>query len=866
MKTRILSTARLSFPLASALAALFAAQSAQAQTTRYWDNNGDTAGFGDAGGTWTDPTDFQWSTSNAGTAPPEAGITTAINDPLNFGTASDGLGAGAIIVSGTVNAANLTFGSETTGNILIDGGTINLAAASFINVGAGSAVHSISSSITGAGTSLTKNGPGTLTLSGLSDTAANNYAGTTIISAGTLALTQATTANLTGGLTFGSSATAIAAGTLDLSAASATFGGNLVVRGNSPDAHTITIGSGRTLEIKGAVTVGVNDAADTITNLTATGDGTLSVGTSDTATNANMIVGASNRNVIANSANLDMSGLSTFYANLGTGTFRVGFNSANVNPGSSSTVILADDSTIVATNLILASRDGNPVSQQQTLKLGTGTNVIHATDIFLGAGPGTSDGRANGSLIFNDPTDGNLTLRGLAGDDTRANMSVSFNSFGSGTPGFGLFDSKGHTADLRLENLYVAKRNGQGNQPQVQGQFDFDMGTLDVNNLEVGFHQSSTDSGSSVTGNVNLSGGTTTINNTSGPIRLGVKSVINGIFGKGILNISGSADVDVAAAPDGTSILLGDALATSNNVDVNLTGNAIGEVNLTGGTLAVAGDILRGAITPGTSVATLLISGGTLDMGGNDIGTDTAPITLTAESGTLKDVATINGSGGLTKTTAGTLVLSGTNTYTGDTVVNEGVLAVSGNSIANANKLVIAGGKVDLTNTETVNTLFFGGVQQASGNYTSGHLSNNFTGGGTLTVLTGPGGFSAWITGPFAGGATVPFDQQGPNDDPDNDGILNLVEYAIAGQDPTVPNPAVGTFTGSSLSFAKRLDATGLSYAIEESTDLGLADIWAEVTHNPPTSPYVNDATTISYTFTPGTLTKDFFRLEVAQP
>jgi autotransporter-associated beta strand protein len=71
------------------------------------------------------------------------------------------------------------------------------------------------------------------------------------------------------------------------------------------------------------------------------------------------------------------------------------------------------------------------------------------------------------------------------------------------------------------------------------------------------------------------------------------------------------------------------------------------------------------------------------------------------------------------------------------------------------------------------------------------------------------------------------------------------------------------TALGSSLSFAKRLDATGLTYAIEESTDLGLADIWAEVTGTPPT--YVNDANTISYTFTPGTPTKDFFRLKVTQ-
>ena len=134
------------------------------------------------------------------------------------------------------------------------------------------------------------------------------------------------------------------------------------------------------------------------------------------------------------------------------------------------------------------------------------------------------------------------------------------------------------------------------------------------------------------------------------------------------------------------------------------------------------------------------------------------------------------------------------------------------------------------------------------------------TGDGTLTV---GGGFSSWITGTFANGQ-VPLDKRGPNDDPDNDGIRNLVEYAIAGQDPTVSNASVGTFTGTSLSFTKRdpLPAD-ITYAIVESTDLGIVDTWAEVAGTPPT--YVNDATTISYTFTPGILPKDFFRLNVTQ-
>lgn len=187
---RIFSAARLSLPLASALVALFSAHSAKAQTTRYWDGNNSTANFGSASGTWAAPTSGTatagWSGSAAGTAVVLGNsITTLVTDPLNFGTDTTGrgLGGGTITVSGTVAAASLRFGSQTTGNITLSGGTINLAAVTTIHVGAGSTtVHTISSNITGAATSLTKTG-NSLTISG-----SNSYTGSTLIPTGTLTL------------------------------------------------------------------------------------------------------------------------------------------------------------------------------------------------------------------------------------------------------------------------------------------------------------------------------------------------------------------------------------------------------------------------------------------------------------------------------------------------------------------------------------------------------------------------------------------------------------------------------------------------------------------------------------------------------
>ncbi|MFO1523222.1 MAG: hypothetical protein U1F77_13655 [Kiritimatiellia bacterium] len=65
-------------------------------------------------------------------------------------------------------------------------------------------------------------------------------------------------------------------------------------------------------------------------------------------------------------------------------------------------------------------------------------------------------------------------------------------------------------------------------------------------------------------------------------------------------------------------------------------------------------------------------------IGGNGSG-DLAIDNLNFRSGTLKDVAQINGgASGLNKTTSGTLILLGTHTYTGNTSVTDGTLLVNG--------------------------------------------------------------------------------------------------------------------------------------------------------------------------------------------
>jgi hypothetical protein len=95
----------------------------------------------------------------------------------------------------------------------------------------------------------------------------------------------------------------------------------------------------------------------------------------------------------------------------------------------------------------------------------------------------------------------------------------------------------------------------------------------------------------------------------------------------------------------------------------------------------------------------------------------------------------------------------------------------------------------------------------------------------------------------------------GINGDHDNDGVKNLVEYALIGGGER------GVLSGNTITYTKRglPYGTDLTYIIETSETL--VGAWTDVlTHGPG---LLVSNPTISYTFTPGTPVKKFARLEV---
>ena len=137
------------------------------------------------------------------------------------------------------------------------------------------------------------------------------------------------------------------------------------------------------------------------------------------------------------------------------------------------------------------------------------------------------------------------------------------------------------------------------------------------------------------------------------------------------------------------------------------------------GTLALSG---ANTYSGGTLVSAGVLSGDSTSLQGAI--TDNAGLTFNqAPNGTYTGV--VSGSGSLTKSGVGTLVMSGTNTYNGGTIVSEGTLR-----LANARGLGDTNAFVNVTG----GTLNLGGFANSVGSatLTSGYITN-----GTLTAARG---------------------------------------------------------------------------------------------------------------------------------
>lgn len=609
---------------------------------------------------------------------------------------------------------------------------------------------------------LVKTGSDSLMLSG-----GMTYSGNTTVGAGTLVI-SAGNPSLAGGLIFGSANASSDLGNLNLTTSSATFAGSALVRTNNALANSILIGHSRTLTIDGGLTLGYDAAGgsgETHSGLTVAGAGA-------------MVVNGDNINISVNQAainqaywsrgTLDVSDLAAFSTNVTN--FHIGVGNQSQGPGD---VLLSNvANTILATTLQVGNTGANNGRGTSKLILGTGTNRIQADTIYIGRNKGSGPGLVSfASQAAGSP--GTVIIANRAGNG-RSNLEIA-NQLSNGTAAgaIGTLDLRGHVASVTAGNVILAASSAAFSTGSPHGVLSFDAGTFDVNTLNMAIKSGASTGTANAT--LNVGGGTFTVNTS---FTLG--SHVNG-------------------------------------------GAAVATLNITGGTFVSHPDITK---TGGTSTtATINLDGPvattTLDMTGNAIGTSAQPITLNARQGTLRNLASINGSGGLTKNSAGTVILRGSNTYSGPTIIQAGTLALGENNALPGTAITLADATLDAaTFTDAVGTLEVTGnasihlgtgaaltFSDSSAIPWTGTLtiSGTFVSGSSIRFGTSDSGLTAAQLSRIIkpGGGSLALDSSGflvdapvsaysawasthaPNsthgEDEDNDGVCNAVEYVLGG-------------------------------------------------------------------------------------
>lgn len=644
---------------------------------------------------------------------------------INAGGKTLRVESGGILFSGST-AASIQNGVLTTG----EG---NNVAGDLIFHQNSSAALTVGARITNNGTgvvSLTKAGTGTLIL----NESAGFTGGTTLLN-GTIKLGASSGLSATGALVIGDTSGTVA--TLDTRYTSQTVS-SLTVRSLSATNDVVQVSPGETFTINGAITMGV-DSFDSKTSLLFQGGGNLVVNN----VGGTVQLGQATLNSNSSSATLDLSGLASATFNMGTtgSVLRVGdINSTSGSVGAS-TIKLAATTTITVNRISLGGETGQTVNQ--TLSLGSVATVIN-TDT-LNAGPIGAGARGIGVINFVTTT-GTLKLRAANGTSALPTMTVGASVLGttSGTLS-GTVTLTGHSVDILVNALTIGSRTaGTG---AVTATFAMDQGTMTATTVAVAQKIGTNSSGAASTGTLTIGGGTVTITS----LDLGRNATATGTI-TGTLNLSGTQSTTIGALTMGTATTSG--------------GTVVAAINLTGGTLTLGGDMLRGG-GAGTSTATLTVNGGTLDMGGFAIGSGTNAVTLVLQQGLMRNLGSINGTGGITKTGTGILELQGSNTYGGPTVINAGTLRIgsianggsastTGNSSNDSANLVLNGGTLQYTGAAaSTDRLFSIGTTAGSAIDASGTGALNFTNTGSLGFNSQTGTRTLTLTGTNTGSNTL---------------------------------------------------------------------------------------------------------------
>jgi len=549
-------------------------------------------------------------------------------------------------------------------------------------------------------------------------------------------------------------------------------------RAGTYNAYTINAG---TLEVAGAGLLGGANNGNTL-SANITNNGTLAYNSTAAQTLSGVVSGTGS--LVQGSGNLTLSGANTYTGatTINGGTLTVG--GAGAINASSGIVINGASAKYVHTSSVASTR---AITLTNGTVDGTGTlsavTVGNGTGGVIANGNGGSSALTLGSLAFQGAgsfsirEDGNISTAGLvvtgALSTTPANGQVTVNasqlSWNNGVTyslvSFGSFSGSLSDFSKGLISGLTSRQSAS----LVLGSSSLGLSVVGDTPKWTGADSGAWVAGSTgANGNWRLITAGTATDYIAGDVVLFDDSATTTAITLSTAHVSPSVVNFANSAKDYT--LGGDfgiASGTLNKsgsgtVTISTANTYAGGTNISEGTLALAASGTLGATT-----GALSLSGGALDLGGTSqtVGATTLGGAATIGNGTLSVAslsasnaagnalvsANLTGSGGVSKSGAGTLTLSGNNSFTGATVINGGTLALAGSgSLGATSSVTLGGGSLDL-----------GGSSQStsavtiSAPTTGATISNGTLSPASLTVsaTSGTVGISANLAG--ATGLTV---------------------------------------------------------------------------------------------------------------
>ncbi|MES2207138.1 MAG: autotransporter-associated beta strand repeat-containing protein [Pseudomonadota bacterium] len=710
------------------------------------------------------------------------GATTVLTGTLAVsGSGTAGSGSAVTVASGATlssSIASLSLGSLT------GAGSVSWGA-NALYIGNNNTSTTFSGAFSSSG-SLTKNGTGTLILSGTNSSGftgttevrnggtlsvegdSNLGSGTLTLNGGTLTLTSATTIDnlialgvnhgtidtgsnavtLSGIISGSNNLTKIGTGTLTLSATNTYSGtttvsaGTLALNGGHAvaDIGSITVSSGATLALGADEVVSAFTGAGTV----SLGANTLTTGVDHSSSAFSGAITGTGGLVKTGTGTLTLSGTNTYtgITTLSNGEIILSGGSAiadsgTVHLGDTTTLTLSSSETIGALTSV-----GN-----SSIALGANTLTVNQSSdtsysgVISGTGALTKEGTGTLTLSGVNTYTGATTVNGGnisigAANTLHSSSAVTLNGGGLTFTGAITFTNA----------ITLGVNNGT-----INNSVDVSLsGIISGNNLTKAGGAVLTLTGSNTYGGTTLSGGGTLSIASDANLGSGTLTLANGE-----LDITGATTVDNAIAITGDSWVRTDVAATLSGVisgssellkegtgTLTLTGTQThtGVTQIRGGTLSVAGDANLGSDT-------IVLNGGTLSVTGAGTIDNAIGILVNDGSISVNDAVTLtgafDGSGDFTKLGGGTLSLAGANTATGATIISAGTLSAAAASNLSSGAMTLASGTTlnitGATNlTQAIALTGNATVSNSAALSLSGVISGSSTltkdGTGTLTV------------------------------------------------------------------------------------------------------------------------------------